>query len=161
MNNIPNINIKYSIKICTYIKHKAQQNKKLFIIIDLDEKHRKILRNLILNHNNLLQKFTDLYNKFMNLIEHIKQTSPYIFDASDKIERFDIQHIRINTAKKLQIEQFDTEIINYLSLEDRNLLENYIKQREVDLHDKISHLIRLIEKLENITTQFKEKILNL
>jgi hypothetical protein len=161
MNNTPNISIKYSIKICKYIKHKAHQNKKLYIIIDLDEKHRKILRNLITNHNNLLQKFTNLYNKFMDLIEHIKQTSPHIFDTSDKIERFDIQRIRCTSTKKLQIEQFDTEIINYLSLEDRNLLENYIKQRELDLHDKITHLIRLIEKLENITTKFKKEILNL
>jgi hypothetical protein len=168
MNNTPNISIKYSIRICKYIKQKAQKNKKLFIIIDLDEKYKQTLNKLIDNHNQLLDKFLDLYNKFMNLIEHITQsssvifkTSSIIFKTSNNIDRFNIQEIRNKSKEKIEIEHFDKDIINYLSAHDRQLLFDYIQDRDTDLHDKINRIIKLIEKLEKMTTDFKHSIITL
>jgi len=154
------IYIRYSIQICKYIKNCANKNRKISFFVGYDEQYKENLINIIINHNNLLVKFVDLYNKFMDLIIYIKSTLPKILDKAD-VNKYNIENIRENCKDKLEIEQFDINIIEYLTSDEIKLLKRYIDCRDKDLHNKILRLINLIEKLETTTLNFEKNVKNL
>jgi hypothetical protein len=153
--------VKYRIKLSKYLKDTAIHNKKLLVTIKINKKYKKILYNLIDTHNDLLTKFINLYNKFMDLVFYIKETSPNILKTVTDIEKYNITDIKAKNKEKLELELFDRDIVVYLSEKDRHLLEDYINKRNVELYDKINRLLGLIDKLNILTIKLKKEILNL
>jgi hypothetical protein len=159
--------INYNISLCKRLKKTASINENNILQknisienINLDTEANKILINMIIIHNDLLDKFYKLYTKFMNLIDYIQQTGPKIFNL-DKLKINDIKTHIEKKSYKLDIERFDNNIIYYLNDNDKKLLYKYLTERKKDLYNKIEKLINLIAKLDVITLKFTDKLINL
>jgi hypothetical protein len=159
--------INYNRCLCKRLKKTASINENNILQknisienINLDTETNKILINMIIIHNDLLDKFYKLYTKFMNLIDYIQQTGPKIFNL-DKLKINDIKTHIEKKSYKLDIERFDNNIIYYLNDNDKKLLYKYLTERKKDLYNKIEKLINLIAKLDVITLKFTDKLINL
>ena len=170
ITNIRNKLINYNKCICKHLKKTASINKqkKVYIqeinIIDefnIHNEFNNLLLTMIDEHNNLMHKFIELYNKFIDLLEYISQSTPEIFNESMNINSIkSVNSIKIKNKKKLDLETFDRLIIYSLSEKDKHLLYNYLITRKTDVTIKIEKIISLIEKLKIITNDFKTNLLN-
>ena len=150
------------INICKYLKKTAYINThiiRLTIKLTHSDDNKKIM-SMISIHNDLLDKFEKLYTKFMNLVDYIQQTGPKIFDL-DKFKIHDIKSHIDQKSYKLDIERFDTNIVYYLNNDDKKILYNYLIERKQDLYDKIEKILDLIKRLDEITLNFRERLINL
>ena len=154
--------LKYNKCICKHLKKKAEINKlsltqsKILEYIDENDVYNQDLILMITTHNKLLEKFLNLYNKFMNLLSYIQETEPEIFKLN-----FDIKKHIIKKKYNIDIEKFDTNIVYYIADKDKKLLYAYLVERKKDLYNKIDKLIHLINRLDEDTQKFRNNLLQL